>query len=80
MIIYLVGDSCVGKSTIWKLLADKIGFTFYDFDLEIEKYYKKPIERIQHESIFIDEYRRKASVALDLLFSKEGNIVVAGNP
>ncbi len=30
MIIYLVGISCVGKTTIGKMLADKISFSFFD--------------------------------------------------
>ncbi|MFA5462851.1 MAG: shikimate kinase [Dysgonamonadaceae bacterium] len=68
MIIYIVGISCVGKTTIGKMLADKIGFTFFDLNEEIEKYYKKPIKRIQDESFVMDEFRDKASVVLDRLF------------
>ncbi len=64
MIIYLVGIGCVGKSTIGKMISEKIGFTFFDLDREIEIYYKKPIERLQ-------EYREKGSVVLDNLLSKK---------
>jgi shikimate kinase len=28
MILYIVGISCVGKTTIEKMLAEKIGFSF----------------------------------------------------
>jgi shikimate kinase len=49
MIIYLVGMSCVGKTTIGRMLATKIGYSFFDLDEEVEKYYQKPIERIQDE-------------------------------
>ncbi|MDD4246943.1 MAG: shikimate kinase [Dysgonamonadaceae bacterium] len=82
MIIYIVGISCVGKTTIGKMLADKIGFTFFDLNEEIEKYYKKPIKRIQDESFVMDEFRDKASVVLDRLFSKstDTNTVIAGTP
>jgi len=51
MIIYIVGISCVGKTTIGKMLAEKIGFSFYDLDEEIQNYYQKPIERIQDECL-----------------------------
>lgn len=82
MILYLVGISCVGKTTIGKLLADKIGFTFFDLDEEIEKYYNKPIERIQDEFLTMNGYREKASVVLDYLLSKSTNTntVISGTP
>ena len=42
MIIYLVGISCVGKTTIGRMLAKKKNYSFFDLDEEIEKYYQKP--------------------------------------
>jgi len=80
MIIYLVGISCVGKTTIGKMLADKIRFSFFDLDEEIQNYYKKPIERIQNECLTMNGYREKASVVLDKLFSKNINSVISGTP
>jgi len=38
MILYLVGMSCVGKTTIGKMLAEQTGFSFFDLDLEIQNY------------------------------------------
>ena len=55
--IYLVGVSCVGKTTIGKLLAKEIGFTFYDFDDEVEKYFNSPIEYIQENFFSLRGYR-----------------------
>ncbi len=80
MIIYLVGISCVGKTTIGKMLADKIGYSFFDLDEEIESFYKKPIERIQNECLTMNEYREKASVVLDKLFSRDIDSVISGTP
>jgi len=80
MILYLVGISCVGKTTIGKLLADKIGFKFYDLDIEIQNYYNKPIERIQDECLTMNGYREKASIVLDILFSKDTDSVISGTP
>ncbi len=80
MIIYLVGISCVGKTTVGKLLAKKIGYSFFDLDDEIQNYYKKPIERIQDECLSMNEYRKKAGIVLDNLFSKNIDCVISGTP
>lgn len=80
MILYLVGISCVGKTTIGKMLAEKIGFSFFDLDLEIQDFYNKPIERIQSECFTMNGYREKASVVLDYLFSKNIDSVISGTP
>ena len=71
MIIYLVGMSCVGKTTIGKLLAKEIGYSFFDLDEEIENYYQKPVEKIQDEHLTMDGYRKKGSIVLDKLFSRK---------
>ena len=78
MKIYIVGISCVGKTTIGRLLADNLKYPFYDLDEEVEKYYQKPIEKIQNEGFSIIEYRQQASVVLDNLLKIGGNSVIAG--
>lgn len=80
MIIYLVGIGCVGKTTIGKMLAKKIGFSFFDIDEEIEAYYGKPIERLQDACFTMNRYREKASIVLDDLFSRKRDAVVSGTP
>lgn len=80
MIIYLVGISCVGKTTIGRLLAEKMNYSFYDLDDEIEKNYQKPIERIQDDCLTMNEYREKASIVLDRLFSETVDSVISGTP
>ena len=80
MIIYLVGMACVGKTTIGRMLAEEIGFTFFDLDAMTEEFYQKPIERIQDEFLTMNGYREKASVVLDSIFSKNIDSVVSGTP
>ena len=44
--VYLIGFMGVGKTTIAKLLADKLKLPFYDTDLEIEKGENKSVSEI----------------------------------
>lgn len=80
MIIYLVGMGCVGKTTVGMMLAEKLGYAFFDLDEEVMKFYQKSIERLQNECLILNEFREKASVVLDQLFSKNIDCVVAGTP
>ena len=80
MIIYLVGVSCVGKTTIGRMLAKQMEFNFYDIDREIEKYYHKSIERLQNESCTMNGFRKKASLILDNLLANTDSSVIAGTP
>lgn len=78
MKIYIVGVGCVGKTTIGELLAENMGYSFYDLDHKVEDYYGNPIEIIQNESYGIKDFREKASIVLDELFSTEGDAVISG--
>jgi len=80
MIIYFVGIGCVGKTTIGRMLATKIGYSFFDVDEEVERYYQKPIERIQDECYSMNGFREKASVVLDNILSNNDNTVISGTP
>lgn len=80
MKIYIVGIGCVGKTTIGKLLADCLNFSFYDLDAEVEAYYQKPIEILQNECLTMNGYRKKASVVLDRLFKAPEHAVISGAP
>lgn len=62
------------------MLAENLGFSFFDLDIEIQDYYKKPIERIQDECLTMNVYREKASKVLDQLFSKNIDSVISGTP
>jgi shikimate kinase len=78
--IYIVGVSCVGKSTIGKLLAEKTGFAFYDFDDEIEKYFGKPIEYIQEDHMFPYSFRQETRVVLHDLLNKKEDAAISSIP
>ena len=78
MKIYIVGISCVGKTTIGRLLANKIEYSFYDLDTEVEKFYNKSIERIQNECLTMNGYRQKASAVLEKLLNRNECSVIAG--
>lgn len=80
MIIYLVGMTCVGKTTIGRMLAERIGFTFFDIDESVQEYYQMPIERIQDECLTMYGFREKASAVLDQVFSKNIDSVVSATP
>jgi len=80
MKIYLVGSGCVGKTTIGKMLADKMGYSFVDLDEEIEEYYHKPIERIQDDCCGMRKFREMGSQVLDLVLYRNGNAVIAATP
>lgn len=48
MIIALFGVTCVGKTTLGKLISEKIGYHFYDLDMEMKTFYNDTITNIQN--------------------------------
>ena len=71
MRILLTGVSCVGKTTIGTQLAELRGVPFFDLDREVERFYAKPIGRLQAECLTMESYRKKASKVLGNLLSEE---------
>ncbi len=61
--IYLVGFMGSGKTTIGRLLADNIGWSFTDVDAEIERQEQEPIARI-FETRGESEFRRMEREAI----------------
>ena len=81
MKILLTGVSCVGKSTIGKMFADKLGYKFFDFDYEIEKYFNHPISFLKREFLTEHSFRKKARVVLsNILEANEDNFIISMPP
>jgi shikimate kinase len=62
--IYLIGVSCVGKTTIGRRLAELLNIAFFDLDEEVEKFFGTAIERLQKKFPTMHAYRQEAAKAL----------------
>jgi len=71
MHIFLVGVSCVGKTTIGKRLAERLGYAFFDLDTEIEHYFGTSIERLKAALVTEYIFRQKAALALKHLVRQQ---------
>ena len=82
MRIFIAGVSCVGKTTIGAKLADLLDYQFFDLDLEVEKFYGMPIERLQNRYPKRSSFRAVAAQVLTHLLAREGNanLVIALPP
>lgn len=80
MRVYIVGISCVGKTTVGALLADKFGYDFVDFDAYVEKRLETSIERIKNTCFGEYEYRNKVSHLLGEIFNNHKDNVVISMP
>ena len=58
MRVSLVGVSCVGTTTIGRILADRRGWPFFDLDEEIERHFGLSIERLQARFLTGYDYRK----------------------
>ncbi|MFI3212316.1 MAG: shikimate kinase [Eubacteriales bacterium] len=81
MIILLFGITNVGKTTAGEVLAEKIGYRFYDLDEETKIYYNTTLEKFVNKNT--NQYVRdeKRGVVLDAIIqNKEDNKVIAISP
>jgi shikimate kinase len=74
-IIYLAGFMGAGKSTIGPILANTIGWDFYDLDLLIEEKTGKKVRQIFEEEG--EDYFRKIESEMLLEVSQKANSVVS---
>ena len=81
MRIYIVGVACVGKSTIGKILSEKLGYSFVDFDLEIQERMGETISELKDRHFNEHGFRDEVSYILsDLLKEYKDNVVIAMPP
>lgn len=80
MRVCLVGVGCVGKTTIGRLLADRLGVPFFDLDEEIERHFATSIERLRARQLTEYSYRVETAVVLRALLEANADCVVAVAP
>ena len=80
MRVYLVGVSCVGKTTIGRLLAARLGVPFFDLDAEIERHFATSIERLRARWWTGYTYRVETAPLLLSILEANPDCVVAVAP
>jgi shikimate kinase len=80
MRVFLVGVSCVGKTTIGQLLAKRLGYPSFDLDEEIEKHFETSIKRLKSRFLTDYSFRKEAAVVLKNLAENNSDCVIALPP
>lgn len=80
MRVYLVGVTCVGKTTVGKLLAKRLGYEFLDFDEETKREFKKPLLALHNEALTNKGYRDLTKPLLARLLREHPRDVVIAMP
>lgn len=70
MRVFLIGVSCVGKTTIGRRLSELLDLGFFDLDEEIESFFGTSIERLQSRFITMHSFREEAAKALARLLAR----------
>ena len=80
MRVSLVGVSCVGTTTIGRILADRRGWPFFDLDDQIERHFGISIERLQARFLTGYDYRKESAVVLERIATANPDCVIALPP
>jgi shikimate kinase len=78
--VSLVGVSCVGTTTIGRILADRRGWPFSDLDEEIEQHFGLSIERLQARFLTGYSYRKECAAVLERIATANPDCVIALPP
>nr|WP_308623759.1 shikimate kinase [uncultured Eisenbergiella sp.] len=79
MTILLFGVSNVGKTTIGKLLAETLGYYFFDLDKEVKKHYNTTLEDFVNVGTLESRDRKRGKV-IDKIMKNEKDKVFAISP
>ena len=80
MRVYLVGVTCVGKTTVGRLLAKRLGYEFLDFDEETKREFKKPLLALHNQFLNNKGYRDFTKPLLARLLAEHPSDVVIAMP
>ena len=79
MKILIFGVSNVGKTTVGRLLANRLGYSFYDLDDEVKKEYQMTLEEFVHTENLHWRDQKRGRVIKKILARNE-NMVFAITP
>ena len=80
MRVSLVGVSCVGTTTVGRILPEGRGWPFFDLDEEIERHFGTSIERLQARFLTGYSYRKECAVVLERIATANPDCVIALPP
>ena len=80
MDIMLFGISNVGKTTVGRILADKLGYDFYDLDEEIRAKYEMTQQEFLDTYLWLYERDRMRGEMIGEILGREGSKVIAVTP
>jgi shikimate kinase len=78
--VSLVGVSCVGTTTIGRILADRRGWPFFDLDEEIKRHFGLSIGRLQARFLTGYSYRKECAAVLERIATANPDCVIALPP
>ena len=76
MKILLFGISNVGKTTIGTMLANQLGYSFYDLDEEVKKEFKMTLEEFVHTENLRWRDQKRGRIIKKILVQKENMVFV----
>lgn len=79
MIILIFGVSNVGKTTTGKMLADRLGYDFYDLDEEVKRYYHTTLEEFVRTGT-VNSRDKKRGVVINEIMSNSSDKVLVISP